>query len=179
MGATETTRAFKVAVILALESSGLGYDTRYRFYQRRFPDMDPEALARRVCDPVEYHDRDWKSVLAGRGPGRGREPGRDEEEVLAEFVTERDALFRHEAKAAIYCYDEAGFGSGVNSMRFLRDGKPILGFYGPESRRSGMNLTNVIQLGVEHPDRVTLVEYRSIDEVPPKVIAWLRGLRGG
>lgn len=172
MHATGTTRSFKVAVIRALESSGLGYDTRYRFYRRQFPDMDPEKLARRVCDPVELYDKDWEGYLARRGAGR------DVEVVLAEFVLERDALFRREARAAIYCYDEAGFGSGVNSMRFIRDGKPILGFYNPDSKKSGANLTNVVQLGLERPDLVTLVKYRSIDEVPPRVDAWLREVGG-
>lgn len=179
MHATGTTRNFKVAVIRTLESSGLGYDTRYRFYRRQFPAMDPEKLARRVCDPIELYDKDWEGYLARRGAGR------DVEVVLAEFVLERDALFRREerdalfrreARAAIYCYDEAGFGSGVNSMRFIRDGKPILGFYNPDSKKSGANPTNVFQLWLERPDLVTLVRYRSIDEVPPRVDAWLRGL---
>ncbi len=172
MHATDTTRDFKVIVIQALEASGLGYDTRYRFYQKRFPEVNADELARKVCDPVEHYDKDWKDYLAEQGVGR------DEEEVLAEFIIERDSLFRQEAQAAIYCYDEAGFGSGVNSMRFIRDGKPILGFYNPESKKSGANLTNVIQLKLEHPDLVTLVRYRSIHEVPAEVDAWLRHMAG-
>ncbi len=171
MHATDTTRDFKVIVIQALEASGLGYDTRYRFYQKRFPEMNADELARMVCDPVEHYDKDWKGYLAEQGVGR------DEEEVLAEFIIERDSLFRQEAQAAIYCYDEAGFGSGVNSMRFLRDAKPILGFYRPESKEAGANLTNVIQLKIERPELVTLVKYRSLDEVPDRVDAWLREMR--
>lgn len=172
MHATEKTRDFKVLVIRELEASGLGFDTRYRFYQTQFPGVNPEELARMVCDPVEFYDQDWKDYLAERGVGRG------EETLLAEFVLERDSLFRRQAKAAIYCYDEAGFGSGVNSMRFIRDEKPILGFYNPESKESGANLTNVIQIQLEHPDLVTLVQYRSMSEIPSQVNAWLRGIAG-
>lgn len=172
MHATATTWDFKVAAIQALEASGLGFDTRFRFYRKQFPDMETGELARMVCDPVEFYDKDWKDYLDNRGAGRG------EDEVLAEFILERDGLFRREAKAAIYCYDEAGFGSGVNSMRFIRDGKPILGFYNPESKQAGANLTNVIQLEVEHPMLVTLVRYRLLDEIPPRVTSWLGGMAG-
>ena len=168
MHATETTRDFKVVVIQALKDSGLGFDTRYRFYRDWFPRMDPAALARMICDPVEDYDPDWKPYLERHAAGR------DEGEVLAKFILERDGLFRAEARAAIYCYDEAGFGSGVNSMRFIRDEKPILGFYQPGSVKTGVNPTNFIQLQSEHPERVTLVKYRSLDEIPDAVNAWLR-----
>ncbi|MFQ5912513.1 MAG: hypothetical protein ACE5JS_04970, partial [Nitrospinota bacterium] len=170
MHASDRTRNFKVIVIEALEASGLGYDTRYRFYRKQFPGTGPGKLARMVCDPIELYDKDWKDYLAKYGEGR------DEEGALAEFVLERDSLFRREAKAAVYCYDEAGFGSGVNSMRFIGERKPILGFYHPESKKSGTNLTNIIQLRVEYPERVTLVAYRSLDEIPGEVNAWLRGI---
>jgi hypothetical protein len=63
MHATETTWNFKVAVILALEESGAGFDTRFRFYQTQFPEMDPAELARKICDPVEFYDKDWKGYL--------------------------------------------------------------------------------------------------------------------
>ncbi len=56
MYAGTTTWSFKIRVILALEASGLGYDTRYRYYRRLFPQLDAAKLARRVCDPVEYYD---------------------------------------------------------------------------------------------------------------------------
>jgi len=59
-------------------------------------------------------------------------------------------------------------------MRFIRDGKPILGFYRPGSVKTGVNPTNFIQLQSEHPERVTLVKYRSLDEIPDTVNAWLR-----
>jgi hypothetical protein len=41
-------------------------------------------------------------------------------------------------------------------MRFIRDGKPILGFYRTGAAKHGMNLTNVLQLGLEFPGLVTL-----------------------
>ena len=173
MHATDTTRDFKVAVILALEESGAGFDTRFRFYRNQFPDMTSAELARMICDPVEFYDKDWQGYLSNKGAGR------DEEEVLTEFILERDRRFRDAARAAIYSYDEAGFGSGVNSMRFLRDGKPILGFYNPESKKTGANLTNIIQLGYENPQLVTLVRYLSLGEIPPKVVAWLGEVAGG
>src|SRR5919198_3056289 len=53
MHATDRTREFKVEVIHLLESSGLGYDTRYRYYRVQFPEMDPRQLARMICDPIE------------------------------------------------------------------------------------------------------------------------------
>lgn len=173
MHATERTRSFKVAVIQALQASGLAYDTRYRFYQRQFPDMDPQQLLQAICDPVEYYDKDWKPYLFARGGGR------EEDEVLAEFIAERDALFRREAQVAIYCYDEAGFGSGINSIRFAQEGKRILGFYNPEVKKLGPNLTNILQLRVEFPDLVTLVKYQYLEEIPERVVAWLREIRRG
>ena len=36
MYATDRTRQFKVAVIEQLEATGVGYDTRYRYYHLRF-----------------------------------------------------------------------------------------------------------------------------------------------
>ena len=169
--ATERTRSFKVAVVQRLQVSGLGYDTRHRFYRQQYPDMDPQELLRMICDPVEYYDKDWKPYLTARGGGR------EEDKVLAEFITERDALFRREARVAIYCYDEAGFGSGINSMRFLREGKRILGFYNLQAKELGTNLTNILQLKVEFPDLITMVKYQYLEEIPETVIAWLRQIR--
>lgn len=168
MHATETTRSFKVAAILALEKSGLGYDTRHRYYRDQFPDLDAEALAIKVCDPVEYYDKDWRLYL------EQHRDGWDEQEALAEFVLDRDARFRNEARAAIYCYDEAGLGSGVNTMRFIRDKKPILGFYHSDSAQAGTNLTNIVQLQYEAPDLVTLVTYDSLEAIPERITAWLQ-----
>jgi len=167
MHATDRTRQFKVEVIEILESTGRGYDTRYRYYRQQFPDMDSRALARLVCDPIEYYDKDW---LAYRAAHIG---GQDEDEVITTFVMERDALFRRQAQAAIYCYDEAGFGSGLNSLRLLMEDKPILGVYNPEVKDHGVNLHNILQLGVEFPRLVTLVHYSTGVEIRPKLLAWL------
>lgn len=170
MHATATTWAFKTLVIEALEASGLGYDTRYRYYRRQFPDMERAALARRICDPIEYYDRDWPGYFAARGNGR------DEVTAATEFMLERDDRFRAEARVAVYCYDEAGFGSGVNTMRFLTAGKPVLGFYSAERLDGTLNLSNVLQLGLEYPRRFTLLSYRQPEEIPAAVLAWLGAL---
>jgi hypothetical protein len=171
MYATEWTRHFKLKVIHLLESTGLGYDTRYRYYRKQFPDMDPQALAAMVCQPIEYYDKDWPSYRAAHGAGR------DEDEVITAFVMERDGWFRCEAQAAIYCYDEAGFGSGVNSMRFIQAGTPILGFYNPAVRDMRINLHNVMQLQAEFSTLVTLVRYRALEEIRPTLVTWLHDLR--
>jgi hypothetical protein len=168
MYATGTTHRFKVAVIRHLEDTGLGFDTRYRYYRTCFPDMDADDLAEMVCDPVEFYDPEWTDYLAVR---RG---GRDEAEVLTEFVLLRDGAFRREARAAVMCYDEAGFGSGINSMRFIAAGKPILGFYHRQAAVQGLNLASVLQLQQEYPGVVTLVPYITLDDIRTGVTAWLR-----
>ncbi len=170
MHASDPTWSFKTTVILALEDSGLGYDTRYRYYRRQFPDLAPEVLARRVCDPVEYYDRDWESWR--RGPGAGME----ETEAATRFMLERDDRFRAEARVAIYCFDEAGFGSGINVMRFLAAGKPLLGFYNPSRKAASLNLSNVLQLALEFPHLVTLQTYADTAEIAPCVLDWLKGI---
>jgi hypothetical protein len=123
-------------------------------------------LARLICDPIEYYDRDWPGYRAER-------PGRGDAEVLTGFWLERDRLFRDQARAAIYCYDEAGFGSGVNTLRFLYAGKPVLGFYRPEGLSKTLNLSNVMQLGLEYPDLFTLLSYEQIEEIGVAVTAWV------
>lgn len=171
MFAGDATRSFKTLVIGWLESSGLGYDTRYRYYRRQFPELEPARLARLVCDPIEYYDREWPAYRAGAGL--------PEAEALARFVAERDARFRGEARVAIYCFDEAGIGSGVNAMRFLHAGKPLLGFYARDEARRRVNLTNVLQLGVEFPDRVRLAAYRTPEEITARLAEWLPVLERG
>jgi hypothetical protein len=173
MYATDRTKEFKLEVIHVLESSGLGYDTRYRYYRVQFPEMDPRQLARMICDPIENYDKDWGDFLAAHAGGQ------DEDEVITAFVMERDERCRREAQAAIYCYDEAGFGSGVNTMRFILKGKPILGFYNPEPKPGGINWHNVLQLRAEFPTLVTLVRYRALTEIRPALVAWLQGLAAG
>lgn len=166
MHATALTRDFKTLVIRELESSGLGYDTRYRFYRAQYPGMPPDELARMVCGPIENYDKGWSAWLAAQ---RGAP-----EAALAAFVLERDTRFREEARVACYCFDEAGFGSGINVMRFIRAGKPLLGFYRAEAANHGMNLINVLQLGLEFPALVTLVCYSDLEEVPARLAAFLR-----
>jgi hypothetical protein len=166
MHATPTTWAFKTLVIEVLESDGLGYDTRYRYYRRQFPELARPELARLICDPIEYYDRDW--------PGyRSAQQGRDDGKVLTEFWLARDRLFRDEARAAIYCYDEAGFGSGVNTLRFLYAGRPVLGFYNSRGLGKTVNLSNVMQLGLEYPDLFTLLSYERTEEIGAEVKTWL------
>lgn len=170
MYATDATRDFKVTAIGLLEDSGLGYDTRYRYYRRQFPNMAPAELARLVCDPIEYYDRDWPAWRAAQPPGR------DETESVTAFFLERDTAFRDEARAALYCFDEAGFGSGVNAMRFLQAGKPLLGFYWHRIAERAMNFGNVLQLRLEYPGLVSLHPYRSQDEILVRVRRWLEEL---
>jgi hypothetical protein len=129
MYATDKTRQFKVSVMETLEATGMGYDTRHRYYQQQFPTMAASALAQMICDPIEYYDRGWAAYQAAHGAGC------EADEVLTAFMLERDARFRQEAQVAIYCYDEAGFGSGLNTMRFLQAEKPILGFYHAEIKQ--------------------------------------------
>lgn len=171
MHATEVTRGFKVAVIGLLEQSGLGYDTRYRYYRRRFPDMDPAAFARMICDPIEYYDRDWPAWRAAQPAGRS------ELESVTAFFLERDTLFRNEAQAALYCFDEAGFGSGVNAMRFIQANKPLLGFYWHRIAERAVNFGNVLQLQLEYPALVSLHPYETLSDILPRVRRWLEDLR--
>lgn len=167
MYATYQTWLFKTTVISVLESSQLGYDTRYRYYQQQFPDTEPQQLARMVCDPIEYYDKDWPEYLANK------DPHKTEAETIVDFVLIRDYQFQREAEVAIYCFDEAGFGSGINTMRFINSEKPILGFYNTAVRDEGINLSNILQLEVVYPHLVTLVEYQSVADIPDHVIAWL------
>ncbi len=167
MHATMTTWTFKTLVIEALESSGLGYDTRYRYYTAQFPDMERGALARMICDPIEYYDKEWPGYFAAH------KGAQDEVTAATGFMLERDERFRAEAQAALYCYDEAGFGSGVNTMRFLTAGKPVLGFYNADRLSSTLNLSNILQLELEYPNRFTLLRYRQPKEIPVTALKWL------
>jgi hypothetical protein len=167
MYATDKTRQFKVTVIEQLEATGMGYDTRYRYYQQQFPTMTPSALAQMICDPIEYYDLDWPAYQAANGDSS------DADDVLTAFMLERDARFRQDAQVAIYCYDEAGFGSGLNTMRFLQAEKPILGFYHTEIKQQGVNLNNILQLALDFPTLVTLVGYQSLDDIGSPLLLWL------
>lgn len=166
--ATDATRAFKTLVIGWLEASGIGYDTRYRYYRAQFPDLEPARLARLVCDPIERYDRDWPAYRAC-----SEQP---EPQKLARFVAERDEHFRRNARVAIYCFDEVGFGSGINAMRFIQEGKPVLGFYAAEATRRRVNLTNVLQLEMEFPHQVKLASYSVSEHITAQLAQWLPAL---
>lgn len=171
MYASGTTRDFKVAVIELLESESLGYDTRYRYYQRRFPRLELSDLARKICDPIEYYDPDWPAWRAAHA-AEG-----NEDALITRFFLERDTEFRAEADAAIYCFDEAGFGSGVNVMRFVQRRKPIMGFYHRELGQRRVNLGNILQLAYDYGDLVSLRPYAELNEIKYELRAWLRQLR--
>ncbi len=170
MHATSTTHSFKVTVMMWLDASGLGYDTRYRYYEQQFPDLSPAALARKVCDPIEYYDRDWPAWRAAQPADA------DEDELVTAFFLARDTRFRAEAQAAIYCFDEAGFGSGVNVMRFIQARKPVLGFCHREAGKRPMNVGNVLQLALEYPDLITVQRYAEVEETLSMVRTWLQAL---
>ena len=121
--ARDATKDFTVAVFETLESTDLGYDTRYRYYRRQYPDMSRDHFARMVCDPIEDYGREWSEYRARQSVTLS------EDEVLTAFVWEKDKSFRYEARAAIFCYNDAGLGTGINSMQLLAEGKPLLGFF--------------------------------------------------
>jgi len=171
MHATATTWDFKVAVIIMLEECGLGYDTRYRYYRRQFPEMPAAKLARLICDPIENYDRDWPAWRSARGDKR-----EEINELITAFFLERDSRFRDEAQAGIFCLDEAGFGSGINVMRFIQAGKPIVGFYRNALDERGVNIGNFLQLQMEYPELVSLHAYQSSVDIPDEVRRWLTAL---
>lgn len=168
MYASETTWEFKTAVIEVLETSGLGYDVRFQYYRDKFPKKDVKELARLVCDPIEYYDPDWPLYWASK-----KDEGREKEEVLTEFMLQLDGRLRRRARAAIFGYDEAGFGTGVNTMRFIHEGKPVLGLYNPAIRKRDVNVSNILQLKIDYPFVVTLRQYTNPDELKALVIEWL------
>ena len=82
VGAGPQTIGFKRVVFRALAASGLGFDTRLRYYAAQYPDDGEEALERRVCAPIEAYDRDWPAYRARVGDsavvtpdGESDEPG--------------------------------------------------------------------------------------------------------
>ena len=168
MYATDSTWRFKTTVMTVLQSSSLGYDTRYAYYQKQFPDMPVSELYRLICDPIEYYDQDWPCwQLENKNNFEG------EDELVTAFFLKRDRSFQAEAQAAIFGFDEAGFGTGVNVMRFVHLGKPVLGFYNPDCFHGGHNIHNVMQLAMDYPDVVTLCRYRDVNEIAAHVVAWL------
>ncbi len=167
MYATEITWSFKTSVIRALETTGIGYDTRYHYYQQQFPGMQTEQLARMICDPVEYYDKDWPAYRSLNKRTMSKE------EMTTRFMLERDMRFQQEAQMAIYCFDEAGFGSGVNVMRFLQAKKPVLGFMNEQNQHKSLNVSNVLQLKAQYPNLIHLVEYLSLDDISKQVLQWM------
>jgi len=172
MHATDATWAFKMAVMARLQSSGLGFDTRSDYYRQQFPAMPDEDFSRMVCDPIEYYDKDWP---AWQLDNKGKFD--NEDALITAFFLERDLGFQAAAQVAIFGFDEAGFGSGVNVMRFIQAGKPVLGFYNPERCNGAHNIHNVMQLAMNYPELVTLHRYQQLDEITAHVMAWLGGVK--
>lgn len=171
MHASEVTWTFKTSVISTLESTGLGYDTRFHYYRDQFPDMQIEQLARMICDPVEYYDKDWAEYRTLHKRAMSKE------EMITRFMLERDMRFQQEAQVAIYCFDEAGFGSGVNIMRFLQANKPVLGFLNEENKHKSLNVSNVLQLKAQYPNLIHLIEYISQDDISKHVVHWIEEMQ--
>ena len=167
MHATDATWNFKTAVIKSLEETGLGYDTRYRYYQQQLPELEAEKLARLICDPMENYDKGWPEYLDHKPAEMS------EQEAATRFMLVRDKQFIDQAQCAIACYDEAGFGSGINAMRFLNADKPVLGFYNLEKLSSGVNPSNLLQLELDFPKLFTLYAYQDINDITSKAINWL------
>ncbi len=165
--ATDITWSFKTSVISMLESTGVGYDTRFSYYRKQFPKKSTEQLARIVCDPIEYYDIDWPEYRAMHKRSMAKE------EMATRFMLERDLMFQRQAQVAIYCFDEAGFGSGVNVMRFIYANKPILGFLNEEKTLSTINTSNILQLKAEFPHLVQLVEYRTLKQINQEIERYL------
>jgi hypothetical protein len=171
MHAGQPTWNFKTIVMAALESSGLGYDTRYTYYRKQYPDLPANEFARMVCDPIENYDKEWPAWRT-----TNKDAFNTEDELITAFFMERDRHFQDEARVAIYSFDEAGFGSGVNTMRFIDAVKPILGFFNPNIKHCQLNIHNVIQLEMDYPELVTLHRYSDIDEIPERVTDWLQSI---
>jgi hypothetical protein len=159
MFASETTWDFKTHVMQFLQKEGLGYDTRHQYYRQQFPDMDEEEFARMICDPVEYYDKNWPTYL------QQHRHEKEEWKLATEFMLRLDLGFQAEAQIAIYCFDEAGFGSGVNNMRFLQNNKPVIGFYHQNLAEKNKNMSNFFQLSITHPKLFHCVSYQQISDI--------------
>jgi len=162
MHASDATWHFKTTVMALLQSSGL-----------EFPAMPDDEFSRMVCDPIEYYDKDWPDWQIAH-----KNSFENEDLLITAFFLERDRAFQAEAQVAIFGFDEAGFGSGVNAMRFIHAGKPVLGFYNPKRCYERYNIHNVMQLALDYPEVVTLRCYRDVEEIGAYVVEWL-GKRSG
>ena len=168
MHATSTTWGFKTAVFELLESTGIGYDTRYRYYQNELPEVPADELGRLICDPIESYDKEWPTYWANV------KHSRDYEEALTEYMLRLDDGFRREAEVGIFCLDEAGLGTGINVMRFMAMRKPILGLYNLSEKKRGVNVNNILQLKIDFPDLVTLQAYKDLENLKAIVLQWLK-----
>jgi hypothetical protein len=81
--ACASTKDFNVAVFELLESTGLGYDTRYRHYRRQYPDMNREQFARMVCDPIEADDEKSPDYFTRHGGSLSRRVSEPNGEKIA------------------------------------------------------------------------------------------------
>lgn len=151
MFATRATTSFKTGIMHILEKSGLGYDTRMAYYAMQYPDLTFERLSRMICDPIEYYDKEWPDYQKRHAKAANPDM------LVVDFFLPRDQRFREQAKGAIIGFHEAGLGTGINCMRFLLDGKPILGFL-PQNDNSAVNRDNIFQLVREYPEQFTLIQ---------------------
>lgn len=172
MHASLTTWAFKSSLISMLGDTGLGFDTRYQYYRQQFPAMELVPLARLICDPMESYDINWPAYK------KLHTPKITAERAATAFMLQLDNNFRAQAQVVVACYDEAGFGSGINTMVFLQAGKPILGFYNRTVLSKTVNLSNILQLEITHPSLFTLHEYKHPDDIPDIAKTWLETLQG-
>ncbi len=168
MFATDTTTHFKTHVIDVLEKTQLGYDTRLAYYQAQYPELSHKRLARLICDPIEYYDKNWPHYHERHHQTKTKE------QLTVDFFLPLDDGFRSKAQAAIICFDEAGFGTGVNCMRFIHANKPILGFINNPS--ISLNLDNIYQLQKEYPKLVSVYSNQTEDKITQQIKRWLRQL---
>ncbi|RMH18780.1 MAG: hypothetical protein D6698_06530 [Gammaproteobacteria bacterium] len=168
MFATLATTSFKTGVMHILEKSGLGYDTRMAYYAKQYPELTFERLSRMICDPIEYYDRDWPEY-------QKQHAGTANPDMLAvDFFLPRDQQFRERAVGGIIGFHEAGLGTGINCMRFLLGGKPILGFL-PLEDNLAVNRDNIFQLVREYPELFTLI--RETDCIETAIADWIVSLQ--
>ena len=119
---------------------------------------------------IEGYDKDWPDYRKRRVGSMSKELS------LTAFVLERDQAFREEARAAIICYNEAGLGTGINSMQLLAKGKPLIGFFLRDPTQGPLNMQNILQLELLYPSLVTLVPYDDLNEVSQRLTGWLTEL---
>ena len=116
MYATERTRQFKVTVIEQLEATGIGYDTRYRYYQRQFPTMAPPALPSPLPPNPSPRERAHR---AGLQQGLHNEGFLDEKTVDGQNVY--DLLFKFlDPKLVKFQYQVSSIEWGFHAVHYFR-----------------------------------------------------------